>query len=66
MVISAKIISYKKYGLSENVEKKYLFSHGGLNIDFGIMDLDQNRKLMILNLPLVSSWNTMEIFTILF
>ena len=40
--------SYKKYGLSENVEKKNFFSYGGLNIDFGIMNLDQNRKLMII------------------
>ena len=53
-IFDAKLIcehknkKYLKYGLTSINEKKYEFSHNGLIVHFGLIDIDENRKLMII------------------
>lgn len=48
LICERKNKKYLKYGLTSNSEKKYAFTYNGLSITFGLMVIDNNRKLMII------------------
>ena len=55
LVSERKNFRYLKYEISSSVEKKFIFTDGDFIIDFGLIEIDSTRKLMIIyrmkNLP---------------
>jgi hypothetical protein len=41
-----KQYGYKKYGVRDTTEKRYVFTQGDLRIEYGLLELDTDRKLM--------------------
>ena len=61
-VYERKNTRYSKYGVNDSLEKKFIFKHNNLIIDFGIFELDENRKLMVIYKMKTSKDNFYEEF----